>query len=285
MQIQPVRRYGVPSYATKEILQQHPELLKLVPERWQHNPAVLSALAALCMLMVGSRAVAATDQNGDKKKTPPASAVAPIFEHGNGYGAFGCSAVNPPVFLSEDEARQAIIEEAKKAGIEFKLNGPKLSKLEIPITDGNLPPREPDPKAVPEPKTKEGTLDLDGTDKRHRISFEFVSDMDFKDWEKDHDAITMVQIQDVKGTAKALRNGIEKAKPKGVYGVFYDPGIGWDDLKTRKPDLYKEIYKDWSGDWQVRVKQFEDGAREVAKEDLREQVKDFVKWLKAQGVI
>lgn len=285
MQIQPVRKYKTPSYDTKEILERHPELLKLVPERWQNNPAVLSALAALCMLMVGSRAVAATEQNADKKKTAPASAVAPIFVHGEGRGAFGCVAVNPPEFLSEEEARQVIIEEAKKAGIDFKANGTKLPKVEVPITDSNLPPREPDPNAPQEPKTKEQSLELDGTEKKRTIAFEFVSDADFEAWQKKHEFITMVQVKDIQGTAKLLRESIEKAGPKGAYGVFYDPGIGWNNLKTRNPDLYKEIYKDWSGDWQVRVKQMQDGVKELAKEDLREQVKDFVKWLKAQGVI
>lgn len=286
MEIRPVRRYAIPAYATSEILEQHPELLRLVPKRWQSNTLVLAALTGLCMMMLGTRAVAAdTDQNGEKKKTPPASAVAPLFVHGTGFGAFGCSAVNPPVFLSEEEARQVIVEEAKKAKIDLKVNGTKLPKVEVPITDSNLPPREPDPNAKPEPKTKEQTLELDGTDKKLKLAFEFVSDADFKAWEKKHDAITLVQLENVKDTAQLLRDGIEKAKPQGVYGVFYDPGVGWHDLEKRNPELWKEIYKDWGDDWQARAKQMDDGVKELAKEDLRAQVKDFVKWLKAQGVI
>lgn len=286
MEIRPVRRYASPDYATSEILEQHPEILRIVPKRWQSNTVVLTALTGLCMMMLGTRAVAAdADKNGEKKKTPPASAVAPLFVHGVGFGAFGCSAVNPPVFLSEDEARQVIVEEAKKAKISIKINGTKLPKVEVPITDSNLPPREPDPDARPEPKTKEQALELDGTDKKLKLAFEFVSDADFKTWEKKHDAITLVQLQDIKGTAQLLRDGIEKARPEGIYGVFYDPGVGWDDLEKRKPERWKEIYADLNRDWQVRIKEIEEGARELAKEDLREQVKGFVKWLKAQGVI
>lgn len=284
MEIRPVKRYAMPAYATSEILEQHPELLRLVPKRWQSNQVVLTALTGLCMMMLGSRAVAAdTSQNGEKKKTPPASAVAPLFIHGEGHGTFGCIAVNPPVFLSEDEARQVIVEEAKKAKIEFKVNGATLPKVEVPITNSNLPPRVPDPNAPQEAKTKEQPLELDGTEKKRNIAFEFVSEADFEAWQKKLEFVTMVQLKDVKGTAQLLREGIEKAGPKGVYGVFYDPGIGWKDFQNTKPDRWSEIRR--NEDMDTRIKMINEGVRELAKEQLREQVKDFIKWLKAQGVV
>ena len=45
--------------------------------------------------------------------------VAPIFEHGKGRGATGCIVIAPPVFLSEEDARQAIEEELKRIKINF----------------------------------------------------------------------------------------------------------------------------------------------------------------------
>ncbi len=214
MEIRPVTRYETPDYPAREILRQHPELLRIVPKRWQGNPVVLTALTGLCMMMLGSRAAASADQNGEKK-APPASAVAPLFVHGEGRGAFGCVAVNPPEFLSE-EARQVIIEEAKRAGIEFKANGATLPKIEVPITDSHLPPRVPDPNTPQEPKTKEQALELDGTEKKRSIAFEFVSDADFEAWSKRREHITLVQLKDIQGTARLLRDGIEKAKPRGA---------------------------------------------------------------------
>jgi hypothetical protein len=43
--------------------------------------------------------------------------VAPIFEYGAGRAGDGCVVVNPPVFLSEQDAMQVIREELKKSGV------------------------------------------------------------------------------------------------------------------------------------------------------------------------
>src|SRR5450759_3640970 len=107
MKIEPIREYMGPRLPTREIVDENPELLRLLPKRWQTNSTVVAALTA-CLVMTSCR-------NGQAASTP--TKVAPVFEHGKGVGSFGCIAVNPPIFLSEDEARQVIVEEAKRAGI------------------------------------------------------------------------------------------------------------------------------------------------------------------------
>ena len=108
MKLSPLKNYRQPDYPTQEILAQHPELLRALPRRWQNSPVVLGTLAGLLALMEQSTAKAA-----DKSTLH----VAPIFEPGKGQGAFGCLAVSPPVFLTDAEPREAIEEEAKKAGV------------------------------------------------------------------------------------------------------------------------------------------------------------------------
>lgn len=53
MKIKPVEHYSNPKLPTKQMLESHPELLKLIPKRWQRNPVVLTALAGLAVMISG----------------------------------------------------------------------------------------------------------------------------------------------------------------------------------------------------------------------------------------
>lgn len=156
MKVAPVTRYTEPRFPTHAILDAHPELLRMVPARWRNNHAVLTVLASLCLAMTGSKAIASSANPAKVGHTPIPSQVAPIFEHGVGHGAFGCQAVNPPVFLSEEEARQVIVEEGKRAGIFFSPDSITLPDIKVPITN--------EWNTLKDAKTKVHTLKLDGTD-------------------------------------------------------------------------------------------------------------------------
>ena len=262
MEIKPVRRYRTPAYATSAILEQHPELLRLVPKRWQKNPLVITALTGLCILMAGCRSAGR-----------PASHVAPVFIHGEGRGTFGCKAINPPVFLSEDEARQVIVEEAKRAGIDLTPDVKTLRKVALPVTNRYFlgSPRKPGRQT--------GSLVLDGTDMKRAISYEFVSTDDYYDWgKKGNGPGCSAYERDYLAVAQSLRNGLAHCKPAGTYAVFYHP------LVRPKTNKHIDGLDDPQGYLAAR-KQAEKEARNTAHEDLRAQVKDFIKWLKAEGVI
>ncbi len=242
MEVRPVKHYRQPRYPTNRILEQHPELLRLVPKRWQGNPLVITALTGLCILMAGCRA-------GGQA----ASHVAPIFVHGAGRGGFGCVAVNPPVVLSEAEAHQVIVEEAKKSGIDLK----------------------------PGVQTALNT-DLDGPDPRRLISYEFTSSKDTAArqrrsfWNRSS-AYTL----DCQAEANRFRDRLAKARPAGSYGVFYDPFVKPRRLVYTRGSSGSTDSKAWVAE----RKSARDAAKIAAKEEVREQVKDFIKWLKAEGVI
>jgi hypothetical protein len=89
VEIRPIRRYPAPHLPTREIVDQHPEILRLLPKRWQHNPAVLTAMVGVGLLLQCGGAVLA------KQK--------PVF--------MGLPA--PPALTSESEARRVIVAEAK----------------------------------------------------------------------------------------------------------------------------------------------------------------------------
>ena len=44
MKLAPLKNYRGPDYPTREILDQHPELLRVLPRRWRNSPVVLLSL-------------------------------------------------------------------------------------------------------------------------------------------------------------------------------------------------------------------------------------------------
>ena len=270
MRVRPVKRKPAPRYPTRDYLREHPELLDVVPERWRNNRLVLGVLGGAVFLMMASDALAgdkATQQNS-------AARVAPIFNHGIGRGAFGCVVVNPPVFLTEEEARSVVADEAKKAGLTFAPDALTIKKIRLPVTDqfdayfGGREAQDSKPVRV-------GDLVLDGYDNKHDVAYEFVSRSDFGSWErKDYKFASSVSGYDMRGAAEAVQSGLNAAKPPAYIGVFYEPLA-----KAAIED--NELMRSSQIDWEKRTKV----ARELDKQMLREQVRDFIQWLKAQGVI
>ncbi len=269
MQVRPVKKYAVPRFPTQQILEEHPELLRIVPERWRSNVVVLAALAGACLLLNAGRAAGAM-----KPVKPPVSKVAPIFIHGGGVGGYGCVAVAAPLYMTEAEARSIIEDEAKRAGISFKSPGRTMSSVDVPVIKQYelVVPRDDKSNLKPVPagcQFTKSALALDGTDAKRGISYEFVSKADFGEWAKDAQPVSTWLSEDLLGSAACLRKGLEKAKPSGRIGVFYDPVAWGKDIVLPGQDVGTS-----TGD-----------SMKQAREDLRAQVKDFIKWLKAQGVI
>jgi len=277
MKVSPLKRYSIPGYPIQEILAAHPELLRLVPKRWAHTPLVLSALSLVCLILA-ARDGRATDERGSTPRNvdpaahsvAAATRVAPIFHHGDGRGGFGCVAVAAPVFLTEDEARQVIIEEAATAGIQFEKTSEVIDGIDIPVTD------EFEGLAIDvrtrKPKTKISSLPLDGTDAKKNISFEFVSREDFDNWEiGEHAWNSSVSTCAPGPAAEVLQRGWDKTGVDRTIGIFYDP------LSRYNFESSRETFFPASNN--------EAEAKQNSIRELREQVRDFVAWLKAQGII
>jgi hypothetical protein len=271
MQITPVRSKRQPQYPTHEILALHPELLELVPERWRMNPLVLRVLAGVVALSFAAETASA------QKQKPVASHVAPLFVHGDGRGAFGCVAVNPPVFLSEEEAKQVIREEAQKAGLSFETGGYTLKNATVPVTHQYLCGEED--KNSTQPKKQQIDLKLSGFDKNHQVAFEYVSTEEIEAWTpKNQGCVSTVSSYDLVGAAKTLDDGLQQQAGTPWIGIFYEPAAaryGRVHLSKNATDAeYKKAYDEQ-----------EKKAKAIDAEELRKQVRDFIGWLKAQGVI
>ncbi len=278
MKLRIVKRYKDPCYPTRQYLMEHPELLRWIPERWRKHRLVLSVVSMVIPLIVPRPTFA-----GDAETAPATTShVAPLFIHGDGRGSFGCVAVNPPVFLSEDEARQVIQDEAKKAGITFSAEALTLKDIEVPITDqfGFLDRMGKEEKDAPEkPKSQKLDLVLDGYDKELDVAYHVVTKKDFADWEKkDRTGWCSVSSYDFKATAQVLTNGLTNAKEKTTMAVFYEPAAHPPRMEYPKKDATDAERRAF---WEESEK----AAKEMGKKELQQQVQDFVKWLKGQGVI
>jgi hypothetical protein len=291
MRIKAVRRYATPDYPTRDYLMEHPELLRWIPKRWQHNRLVLGTLGLIVPLILARPTLAQDAKDATVR-------VAPLFVHGEGRGAFGCIVINPPVFLSEDEAREVIRDEAKKAGIEFTDDGLTLKDASVPVTDRyNSEARDKMQEAwgdssqensTRSPQMQKRDLVLDGYDKKHGIAFEFISERDFKQWEsQDRRMISTASNFDFKTTAERLAQGLAKTQGDAIVAVFYEPSVSPPNPFTAKhsSDSSRPSMNATKNEQETHQESPKKAAKELGKKELREQVRDFLGWLKSQGVI
>lgn len=258
LNVSPVKRYTDPKYPTKQEVMLHPQVLKAVPKRWSAKPAVSMVLLAtlstgLCSCMVKAKQLQGTEKT---------ELAIPVFQHGDGRGSYGCVSVAPPVFLSEEEAAQVIRQEAEAMGVRFDRT--KSIEGTFPATDLNSNEKLKD-------ATWQGQLQLDGYDEALDIGFEFVSKNDVVEWQKIGDVMSSVESYDMLGTAERL------AGTSKNLAVFYDPGQDWEAFKFNRENQESDI--------DVYIEQYTAQQKERMLEDLRLQVRDFLNYLSAQGVI
>jgi len=279
MDARPVRRYRIPRYPTKLRVLAEPELLaRHVPPRWRTCAEVALTGAAL---------LAATDMGlAGEKAAPPgkakAAVVAPIFKHGEGRGGTGCIAVAAPAFISEEDAFQIIKEELARRGVDLSQRRVEWANVKIPQRYRKSRPsrREWNDEIVEVPEVSRA-LEVDAVDPKHRVAVEFVSREEYAKlggpgfapgtW-------SSVKDYDFRETAKWLGEQVKKQAGYTYFGAFYDPAV-YDG--TLKYELLPDGRRIPAG---VQRRPREE-ALEEAKKLLRQQVKDFADWLKAQGAM
>ena len=285
MEIKPVKTASHPQYPVREDVSAE-QIKESVPQRWIDSRAAKVALGTLAAMSLAGctqlrtsgipiapsptteetviQSPIVTDVVMGEAMSPTIS-VAPLFEHGEGMGAFGCDMVTPPVFLSEDEALSVINNVARDYGLKFSTgNTPALDNVLRPATN------------IYEPDNKEAsntfvTMTPDFADAKHGVALEFVSVEDVKSWHQEQGFGSSVESYDALDAAEQLSEALEIAVPQdynyAVVGVLYDP-CEQQDVKNGE-------------DWQAAEAQ----NRADSEEQLAAQVKDFLEWLKAEGVI
>jgi len=178
------------------------------------------------------------------------------------------------VVLSEDEARQVILEAALEYGVDFS-GGKTLENVMIPRTNPF------DFEGTWTPTSKEGSWTLDGYDANLKIGFEYVSISDVQNLRIPDDELNYwvsVESYDAKGTAERFAQNISDVV------FFYSP-------MTYDQDELNSVFEDGLGwdlgqeEYEKRMREYTEAVNRKSRELLRAQVVDFLEWLVAQGVI
>ena len=293
-----------PAYPTKLQILATPQLLtRRLPPAWAGNRELAAVVGVFLAASTGGcRSELSVPPEMQKKPiaeapavvapvTDTSAVVAPIFEHGEGRGSVGCIVVTSPVFLSEEEALQVILEELVGQGIMIDAVDVEQPNVKLPrryewngTVNGRYVHeiRENDADCAPPPTT----LAIDLISTRRHVAVEFISEDEYIKL-GGVDSRSSVQVYDFQEAADNLSRHVEVAGREMYFGVFYDPVMGKLDLESfwTKPKPIGTTDEEWSKQFEQLSEAAKETARARSKEQLRLQVRDFVDWLKAQGVI
>ena len=306
MNIRQLKSYDVPRYPTQSESQRDATLLERMPRRWTASQPFAALLGA------GLLAKAMLAQAEEKETVKPAQAeavqkplaagqreeaeavrqtrriatlVAPMLDEAlahDGRGSFGCIAVDPPCFLSENEALELIQDELEKAGLNLQ-DGMAVDNLEAPLPTGD----EERKNSRGEDGVKLGrtryTFDLG--DAKRAVFVEYVSRNDYGRWAgPNRSTAQRFDFPEVMGKIQASFQKRTEGEPV-VLGLFFDPlaKFGYERLDVAGLDEQQARLANAQQD--AAQKRSWVGVRDKAKAKLRKQVLHFVAFLRQEAIL
>ena len=304
-----IKNYRVPAYPVMDKAAVNPELLEKVPKSWLEPSklAVLAGLGLLSNVVSGENPVPAdsktppvvqTPDTGMRKKSVekqqqnPAAAtksvVVPMLKEAlknDGRGAFGCVVVNPPSFLSEDEALDIIKKELSKVGL----------KLQEDVTVKNILAPNPAKRSfymsneenIP-PDIIKTEYEFDFASNDGSILIEYISRHDYGEWKESNKSgsWSSVSSYNFAKIAEKAADSFNKydSQDKHVFGVFFDPLASVNipypsDIKD--PRLKKLALEEYSR----KIRNIAKLNKEKAGYLLKKQVEYFIQYLKDNKLI
>jgi len=285
----PVRSYRSPGYPAKlDALAVPGMLVKHQPPAWLRHAEIVGAaglfLAANATGCTKSKPPTLASQAATLAPNAPAI-VAPIFEHGEGRAAEGCVVVASPVYLSEEEALRVIKEELAYSGVLLTQSNMELTSTEVPLSAVQRWDQQKGESVIEEP-ARRAALRVDGFNVNRRVAVMFASHRDYwgidGPWQAQQ---TLVYTVDLKEVGRFIAKHVT-GKPEGVYlGVFYDPAVKLDMQKVWQARERARPHDDLKCELNRTFTEVRKQTQLEAQRLLREQVRDFGDWLKAQGAI
>lgn len=302
--VSPLRKYATPRYPTAGAIGKAD--LSRVPARWKGLHALASTIGAAAL---GLKTLAL--EAGDVPMAPPhpveavpdakapreAETKAPVTDvcplppaaiAGDGEGAFGCVAMNPPVILSEGDALEIIEREFKKRGIEL-VDAPELDGVEAPVSklereqeNANLVVnRIRSRRAGQEMPRKKRNWVFDLGTRDGSLLIEFITASGCDSWVRDPMEGSTVGVSLPRRSAELAVEGFGKrteGRPVNV-AVFYEPlaCVPYEECQKFEADAKN------NGGWRKYSKLKENRGRELAETCLVAQIEHFFDYLAKKG--
>jgi len=299
----PMRAYASPKYPTGAEIGETD--LSRAPARWQGLKAVASTLGAAAMslkaLALEAQEAAKPDQAAPVVAVPDAKEAAESEEAkvsatevcplpakeiaGDGEGAFGCVAMNPPVILPEGEALDIIEKEFAKRGIKL-VDCPVVDGAEVPQKgwEKNLSRKDKDEifseeRKLPAIPRERRRLMLDFGTEFGTLAVEYVSRYDQYDWIFNPWWYSTVSVVSTRKAAeemvRCLRTRTD-GKPLTV-GVFYDPCASVP--KDWKPAIPEGVKTGTQDEYDSMWRQRDAAGKAIARKLLLAQIEHFFEYL------
>ena len=213
--------------------------------------------------------------------------VAPVFVHGDGSGVIGCVVMSAPVFISENDAMEIISKEFNKVNLLIDTNNlPIISFQADAIADYCYQMEFASKKINAGANTNKSNqaklnIEMSGINKKNNLLIKFVTKADYFKFHSDScKSGWSIKSLNTKKAAQLIQN--ELAKKSSINAVvFYDPiaymNFDDDDDIEKRDSLGNIINTDYDN--------IRDDAKKGAKELLTAQVRDFIQWMKNEGMI
>ncbi|HPI20300.1 MAG TPA: hypothetical protein PKY56_08010 [Candidatus Kapabacteria bacterium] len=269
MQLKPVKIKKELGFPTINEFAQNPELLyKNIPSSWLKNKYVATSLAMFVLCGNASNAQVPIknridyvlqqeqkEKTSKKKETKKVKEVkkqekkeitefSPLIES---MGSVGCVSVAPPVYITEKEAYEIILNIFKDENIE-------LDTINCPEIKFNLQPND-----------REVKLKIDAYNKEHNIAVEYVTSADKK-------SIDLMNTHLSSGY-----NYFREPDARFIYDELKNQGYKYSGVFYDEP-----VYADYTEkNWEESIEK----ARQEVKSNLIKQVQEFIIWLKNEGIL
>ncbi len=293
--VSPLRRYATPRYPTAGEIGEAD--LSRVPERWKGLRTIVSTIGAVALglktLALGGEArdapASAPTENVPDAKKPQRESPRPVTDvcplppaslAGDGEGAFGCVAMNPPVILSEDAALAIIEREFRRRGVTLA-DAQELDGVEAPLgererkrANPNLVARLVRARRAPlEEPLKKRTWIFDFGTRDGSMRIEYISVSDAGRWLKDPWEGSTVRTYRTRDAAEAAVQGFGKR----TEGNHVDVGVFYDPIAYVPKQEIEAFEKDAGGkpDWKKKYEFEKRSGRKIAERQLVAQIEWF----------
>lgn len=279
IKVTPVKKQNIPGYPDRDDVSRDRALLLARPERWKSR-SMAAALAAIIPLAAAGCSAEDASMQPTPAGTPapspepgptqyvPVKLSVPLFEHGEGYGSFGCVSIVPPAFITEAEASELF----NRIALEYGLTFTSGRQIKIGKVETSLYPN--DTTKAASPANGKMDLSLDGYHEALGIAYEFVSTDDITAMQVPPQGYWVsVDTYGVKDAASLLLGEINDEPSAPTTAVFYDPCLSYTDIAPGEEirDMQHEEYLALAGQANMR--------------ELEQQIRDFFEWLKAEGIL